>query len=205
MQRFLPYSSQLSLADCYIVPKRILLLASGTGSLAAAIFEAHNRGEIDADLVGLISDKQSPALALARQYGVKDLYIPIFSGRTQWDEEMFDRTEEIKPDLVVSVGFMRILSPRYVTTFRAINTHPSLLPLFPGAHAVRDALAAGVRQTGTTVHWIDSGLDTGSVISQRSIEILSSDDESTLHERIKIVERALIVETLAEYGRTGKL
>jgi len=100
---------------------------------------------------------------------------------------------------------MRILAPDFVTHFKVINTHPSLLPLFPGAHAVRDALAAGAEVTGTTVHWVDSGLDTGPVISQRSVSVEPGDDESTLHERIKIAERALIVETLAEYGRTGTL
>lgn len=185
--------------------KRILLLASGAGSLAAAIFLAHSQGEIDVELVGLMSDKNSPALTLARAWGVKDFYIPLSEDRREWDSKIFDCTQELNPDLVVSVGFMRLLAPKYLSIFSAINTHPSLLPLFPGAHAVRDALAAGATVTGTTVHWIDSGLDTGPVICQRSIEILASDDESVLHERIKIVERALIVETLADYGRTGKL
>jgi len=86
-----------------------------------------------------------------------------------------------------------------------INTHPSLLPLFPGAHAVRDVLAAGARITGTTVHWVDAGLDTGPVIAQQEVVIAPEDDESSLHERIKIAERALIVEKLVEYGRTGNL
>ena len=125
--------------------------------------------------------------------------------RSNWDHEIFDRTLDLNPDLIVSVGFMRILAPRYVSTFRVINTHPSLLPLHKGAHAVRDALQSGVSVTGSTVHWVNSGLDTGSVISQRRVEVLTHDDETTLHERIKIVERALIVETLTEYGRTGKL
>ena len=100
---------------------------------------------------------------------------------------------------------MRILSPRFVTTFSVINTHPSLLPLYPGAHAVRDALAAGATVTGTTVHWVDAGLDTGPVIAQRTVGIAQNEDETSLHERIKIAERALIVETLVEYGRTGTL
>ena len=180
-------------------------MASGTGSLAASIFEAHGRGEIEADLVGLLSDKNSPALSLARDWGVKDFYIPLGEDRKEWDKRIFDCTKGLDPDLVVSVGFLKILAPDYVSTFPAINTHPSLLPLYPGAHAVRDALAAGATITGTTVHWIDSGLDTGPIISQRRVDILVSDDESSLHERIKMEERALIVETLAEYGRTGKL
>ena len=185
--------------------KRILLLASGTGSLAGAILSAHSAGEISANFVALISDKDSSALLVAREFGVKDIYIPMQETRSNWDYEIFDRTQELNPDLIVSVGFMRILAPRYVSTFRVINTHPSLLPQHRGAHAVRDALQSGASMTGSTVHWVDSGLDTGPVISQRSVEVLSQDDEATLHERIKIVERALIVETLVEYGRTGKL
>ena len=100
---------------------------------------------------------------------------------------------------------MRILAPSYVERFQVINTHPSLLPAFPGAHAVRDALLAGVQVTGTTVHRVDAGLDTGPVISQVEVPVMPMDDESTLHERIKIAERALIVESLAKYGETGNL
>src|ERR1019366_867404 len=100
---------------------------------------------------------------------------------------------------------MRLLAPDFVQAFKVINTHPSLLPLFPGARAVQDALAAGVSVTGTSVHWVDAGLDTGPVIAQRQIDVLPGDDEDTLHERIKIAERTLIVETLMKYGRTGVL
>jgi len=185
--------------------KRVLLLASGTGSLAKSILVAHQEGLIQADFVGLISDKDSPALLLAREFKIPAIYLPILPDRTEWDRQIFEAAEELDPDLIVSVGFMRILAPDFVTHFKVINTHPSLLPLFPGAHAVRDALAAGAEVTGTTVHWVDSGLDTGPVISQRSVSVEPGDDESTLHERIKIAERALIVETLADYGRTGTL
>jgi phosphoribosylglycinamide formyltransferase-1 len=97
----------------------------------------------------------------------------------------------------VSAGFMRMLAPNITQKFRIINSHPALLPAFPGAHAVRDALAAGVTETGTTIHWIDAGMDTGEVIAQEKVEVLPSDDEETLHERIKIVERGLIVATIA--------
>jgi phosphoribosylglycinamide formyltransferase-1 len=90
------------------------------------------------------------------------------------------------------------LSPKTVERFRVINSHPSLLPLFPGAHAVRDALAAGATQTGTTIHWVDAGLDTGEIIAQEQLEILDTDTEESLHERIKILERGLIVATIAQ-------
>ena len=185
--------------------KRVLLLASGTGSLADAIFQAHASGELDIELIGLISDKDAPVLDVAKRYNVPTFYIPMLPDRKHWDQQIYKTVFELNPDLVVSVGFMRILSPEFVSAFRVINTHPSLLPLYPGAHAVRDALADGSKKSGTTVHWVDAGLDTGPIISQISVQILADDDESSLHERIKIAERALIVETLAHYGQTGKL
>jgi phosphoribosylglycinamide formyltransferase-1 len=176
------------------VAKKILLLASGSGSLAQAIFDS-DLGD-NCEIVGLISDRDSLALDRARRHGVKDIYLPMVQDRNQWNSQLFEITQELHPDLVVSVGFMRILDRRYVETFKVMNTHPALLPAFPGAHAVRDALAAGASETGTTVHWVDAGVDTGPVISQRVISIEPSDTEESLHERIKIVERTLIVETL---------
>jgi phosphoribosylglycinamide formyltransferase-1 len=104
----------------------------------------------------------------------------------------------LNPDLVICAGFMRVLSAETVSEFRIINSHPALLPNFPGAHAVRDALAAGVNTTGTTIHWVDAGVDTGEIIAQESVEIESTDSEDSLHERIKIVERRLYVQTLRE-------
>ncbi|HEY4898767.1 MAG TPA: phosphoribosylglycinamide formyltransferase [Candidatus Nanopelagicaceae bacterium] len=185
--------------------KRVLLLASGGGSLARAIFEAHKGGDLAIDIVGLISDKEAPVLEVAASYGVSTFHLPMRSNRVKWNSEIFEKAQSFGPDLIVSVGFMRLLAPDFVQAFKVINTHPSLLPLFPGAHAVRDALAAGAKVTGTSVHWVDAGLDAGPVISQRKIDVLPGDDEATLHERIKITERALIVETLVKYGRTGVL
>jgi phosphoribosylglycinamide formyltransferase-1 len=118
--------------------------------------------------------------------------------RTEWNRELETLIAALKPDLVVSAGFMRILSQRITDKFKIINSHPALLPLFPGAHAVRDALAAGATETGTTIHWVDAGVDTGQVIAQERVEILPGDSEESLHERIKIVERGLIVATIAE-------
>jgi phosphoribosylglycinamide formyltransferase-1 len=118
--------------------------------------------------------------------------------RAEWDRELETLIAALKPDLVVSAGFMRILSERITSKFKIINSHPALLPLYPGAHAVRDALAAGATETGTTIHWVDAGVDTGKVITQERVEILPGDTEESLHERIKIVERGLIVATIAE-------
>ena len=121
----------------------------------------------------------------------------MLADRTEWDRELETLIAALKPDLVVSAGFMRILSERITSKFKIINSHPALLPLFPGAHAVRDALAAGATETGTTIHWVDAGVDTGQVIAQERVEILAGDTQESLHERIKIVERGLIVATIA--------
>ena len=177
--------------------KSIVILASGGGSLAQAIMDAVNDGELDIQILEVISDKPGAnVLERAEESGIKTFVHPMFPNRAQWDSELMRHIESLNPDLVVSVGFMRILSPEFVTTFKVINTHPALLPKFPGAHPVRDALAAGVAVTGATVHWVDSGVDSGKVIAQTEVDVLPEDSESTLHERIKIVEQGLIVETL---------
>ena len=146
--------------------------------------------------MALISDKDSESLKRAKSAGIKSIYLPVEESRNDWDKKLIEVVEQFNPDLVVSVGFMRILSADFVKRFKIINSHPALLPNFPGAHAVRDALAAGVTQTGCTVHWVDAGVDTGEVIAQRSVDVLPTDDEASLHERIKIAERELIVETI---------
>ncbi len=177
--------------------KRILLLASGSGSLAQALFDAPFASRCN--FVGLISDRDSLARVRARSAGVKDIYLPMMDDRGLWDQELVRVTESFTPDLVISVGFMRILSATYVERFKVMNTHPSLLPAFPGAHAVRDALAAAIDETGASVHWVDDGVDTGALIAQRSVRIEVGDTEESLHERIKIVERGLIVEVLIQW------
>ena len=179
---------------------KILLLASGGGSLAKAIVDAQIAG---VEILGILSDKDSPALEIARSSGIKDFYLPMISDRALWNQGLIDQVEVLAPDLVVSVGFMRILSKEFITRFKTINTHPALLPLYPGAHAVRDALADGATKTGTTVHWVDEGVDTGPVIAQKELEIRSGEGEESLHERIKILERSLIVETLTHFAQSG--
>jgi len=174
--------------------KRVVILASGSGTLAQAIIDAH----LEIDIVAVISDKQNaPVLVRAQKARIETFTIPMLPDRTEWDRELETLLAALKPDLVVSAGFMRILSEKIVTRFKIINSHPALLPLFPGAHAIRDALAAGAAETGTTIHWVDAGVDTGEIIAQQRVEILPSDTEESLHERIKIVERGLIVATIA--------
>ena len=174
---------------------RLLILASGTGSLAQAVIDA------GFEIIAVVSDVPgAEVLHRAETSGIATKVIPFRNPRSDWDQELFEFVSELNPDLVVSVGFMRILSSDFVERFKVINSHPALLPNFPGAHAVRDALQAGAKETGCTVHWVDSGVDTGAVISQIKVAIDPNDDENTLHERIKIVERKLIVDTLRELG-----
>ena len=176
---------------------RIVLAASGSGTIAQAIIDAVINQKLDAHIVGLICDRPKAAvLSRAQRAGIEAHLIPMTEDRKVWDQVIFDKLVELDPDLVVSAGFMRIFSPSCVSKFKIVNSHPALLPLFPGAHAVRDALLAGVTRTGSTIHWVDSGVDTGQIIAQEAVEITASDTEESLHERIKIVERRLYVATL---------
>ena len=170
---------------------KLVLLASGTGSLAQSVIDS------GFEISAVVSDVPgAQVIDRAVAANIPSKVIPFRKPRAEWDAELFNYVAELNPDLVVSVGFMRILSAEFVKRFKVINSHPALLPSFPGAHAVRDALAAGVTQTGCTVHWVDTGVDTGEVIAQRSVDVLPTDDEASLHERIKIAERELIVETI---------
>ncbi len=130
---------------------------------------------------------------------------PDGSDRATWDAAITEATAAHRPDLVVSAGFMKILGPEFLSRFeaRVVNTHPALLPAFPGAHAVPDALAYGVRVTGCTVHLVDAGTDTGPILAQQAVEVLDGDDEATLHERIKVVERQLLVEVVGALATRG--
>ena len=177
--------------------RRIVLLASGSGTLAQAIFDARADFDFLGDVVAVISDKpDAQVLQRAEKAHIETFAIPMLKDRSEWDRELEGLIAALRPDLVVSAGFMRILSPSITSRFKIINSHPALLPLFPGAHAVRDALAAGATETGTTIHWVDAGVDTGEVIAQEKLAIEAGDTEESLHERIKILERGLIVATI---------
>ena len=178
---------------------RIVILASGSGSIAQAIIDAQKSGALNAEIVSLISDKATAqVLQRSAAAGIPNQVIPMTTDRLQWDSKIISALTDLQPDLVVSAGFMRILSAECVSKFKIVNSHPALLPLFPGAHAVRDALAAGASKTGTTIHWVDSGVDTGEIIAQEEVEITAGDTQESLHERIKIVERRLYVATLQQ-------
>jgi phosphoribosylglycinamide formyltransferase-1 len=184
--------------------KRIVILASGSGTLAQAIFDADFSAD-GAEIVALICDKPGAhVLQRAELRHIESYLIPMMEDRTIWNTELENLIAALRPDLVVSAGFMRILPEAITSRFKIINSHPALLPLFPGAHAVRDALAAGATETGTTIHWVDAGVDTGEIIAQEKIEILPEDTEESLHERIKIIERGLIVATIRQVLATMK-
>jgi phosphoribosylglycinamide formyltransferase-1 len=178
---------------------RIVILASGDGSLAQSIIDACEGGKLPATIVAVISDRlRANVITRGKIAGIPTFVQVMAHDRTEWDTKLFSLVNSLNPDLVVCAGFMRILSPEFVNHFKTINSHPALLPLFPGSHAVFDTLRAGVKVTGTTVHWVDAGLDTGEIIRQVEVRILPDDDVASLHERIKIVERSLIVATIQE-------
>ena len=180
----------------------IVVLASGSGTLAQAIFDA-SAADGDFTVAALITDKpQANVVQRAQGAGISVITVPVgdYPDRADWDAALAHVLDEISPALVVSAGFMRILGAEVLARYegRIINSHPSLLPLFPGAHAVRDALAAGVTETGTTVHLVDAGMDTGEVLAQVTEPIAPGDTEESLHERIKAHERHLIVAVLRQ-------
>ena len=180
---------------------RVLVLASGSGTLFQALID--QRESLGIDIVGLIADSDVPACERAEAAEISVQTVPMIANRSEWDAQLCEAISSFAPDLIVSAGFMRVIGAQTLAAFegRIINTHPALLPEFPGAHAVRDALAAHVAVTGTTVHFVDAGVDTGEIIEQREVAVLDSDNEATLHERIKVVERELLVETVGKFAR----
>ncbi|MFD2026406.1 phosphoribosylglycinamide formyltransferase [Promicromonospora aerolata] len=188
--------------------QRVVVLVSGFGSNLAALLAAHEQASYGARVVGVVTDNPAAgALDLARDAGVASVVVSTkdFEDRAAWNVGLAEAVAVFQPDLVVLAGFMRILAPTFVRKFegRIINTHPALLPAFPGAHGVRDALAHGVKVTGCTVHVVDDGVDTGPIIAQAAVPVLEHDDEPTLHERVKVAERALLVETVGRIAREG--
>jgi phosphoribosylglycinamide formyltransferase 1 len=184
---------------------RVVVLLSGTGSLCAALLDAADDPAYPAQVVAVGADRAAAGLEHARRRGIPTFVRALgdHPDRAAWDRALADAIAAHRPDLVVSAGFMKIVGPAVLAAFggRLINTHPALLPAFPGAHAVRDALAAGVDATGATVHLVDAGVDTGPVLAQREVAVVPGDDEASLHERIKTVERELLVETVAQLVR----
>ncbi|MFI6040137.1 phosphoribosylglycinamide formyltransferase [Nocardia sp. NPDC051321] len=188
-------------------PATVVVLASGTGSLLRALLDEAATADFPAKIVAVGVDRTCAATEHADAAGVPHFKVALndFPDRAAWDAALTDAVAGYAPDLVVSAGFMKILGPAFLARFggRIINTHPALLPAFPGAHGVRDALAYGVRVTGSTVHLVDAGVDTGPILAQEAVPVLPEDDEASLHERIKVVERRLLAQVVAAVATRG--
>lgn len=186
---------------------RIAVLISGSGTLLQALLDAQSAGNLDAQVVLVGSDTAEAAgLARAEAAGVATFVHPFRKGadRGVWDRALSETVAAHDVDLVVLAGFMKLVGPAFLARFggRTINTHPALLPSFPGMHGPRDALAHGVKITGTTVFEVDAGVDTGRILAQRAVEVLDGDTVEVLHERIKVAERAVLVHTVNDLART---
>jgi phosphoribosylglycinamide formyltransferase-1 len=184
------------------------VLASGSGTLLQAVLDATRQPNYPAKVVAVGTDRSGvEALARAERADLPNFIVKVADhpDRAAWDKALTQAVTAYRPDLVVSAGFMKILGPEFLAAFpnRVINTHPALLPAFPGMHAVADALALGVKVSGSTVHFVDAGMDSGPIIAQEAVVVEPDDDEVILHERIKAVERRLLVETIEKLGRGG--
>jgi formyltetrahydrofolate-dependent phosphoribosylglycinamide formyltransferase len=175
---------------------RLVVLASGSGTTLQAILD-------DPELAGQVVAAGTDVPGCGAMQRAEAKGVPTFAvalrdhpDRAAWNDELAAAIAKVDPDLVALAGFMRLLAPSVVTRFRIVNTHPALLPAFPGAHAVRDALAAGAGTTGVTVHWVDEGVDTGPVIAQQSVPVEPGDDEESLRTRVQAIEKPLYVATL---------
>jgi phosphoribosylglycinamide formyltransferase 1 len=175
---------------------RIVVLLSGSGTNMEELADACDRGEVPGKVVGVVADRECVGLKAAEARAIHAALVDFksFGSREEWSEALRDVVRAYEPDLVVSAGFMRVTSPVFVDAFsdRYINLHPALLPSFPGAHGVRDALAAGVKVTGSTVHFVDYEVDHGPIVMQEPVRIEEGDDEARLHERIKKVEHRML-------------
>ena len=186
----------------------VAVLISGTGSNLRALLDAAADPEFPARIVVVGADREADGFAHAEEYGIPTFMVPFaqFASREEWGAELGAQLDVWRPDLVVLSGLMRLLPADLVDAWspRIINTHPAYLPEFPGAHGVRDALAADVAQTGASVIIVDNGVDSGPILAQERVPVLPGDDEHALHERIKPVERRLLIDVVRRVA-TGDL
>jgi phosphoribosylglycinamide formyltransferase-1 len=186
----------------------VAVLISGTGSNLRALLDAAADPEFPARVVAVGADREAEGFAHAEEYGIPTFMVPFarFASREEWGAELGAQLDVWRPDLVVLSGLMRLLPAELVDAWspRIINTHPAYLPEFPGAHGVRDALAAGVAQTGASVIIVDNGVDSGPILAQERVPVLPGDDEHALHDRIKPVERRLLIDVVRRVA-TGDL
>jgi formyltetrahydrofolate-dependent phosphoribosylglycinamide formyltransferase len=184
------------------------VLVSGSGSNLQALLDAAADPAYGATVVAVGADRPDiEGLARAAKHEVPTFVASVkdYAGRDQWDEALTSACSGYQPDLIVSAGFMKLVGPRFLAAFegRYVNTHNALLPAFPGMHGPRDALAYGVKLAGATLHFVDSGVDTGAIIAQVAVPVLDDDTEDTLLERIKVAERRQLVDTVGRMAREG--
>lgn len=190
------------------MPARVVVLVSGTGSNLQALVDASADPAYGVQIVAVGADRPDiPALDKAEAAGLPSFVLRVrdFPDREAWDVAFTEAVLAYQPDLVVSAGFMKLAGSAFLAQFqgRYINTHPALLPSFPGMHGARDALAYGVKVTGCTLFIVDEGVDTGAILAQAAVPVDTADDETTLHERIKGVERELLIDTVGRMAREG--
>ena len=185
---------------------RLVVLVSGSGTNLQALLDASDDPSYGARVVAVGADREGiEGLARATRCGAPTFVHKLgdYPSRAEWDVAIAEEIASYEPDLVVSAGFMKILGAPSLAAFPLLNTHPALLPSFPGAHGVRDALAYGVKVTGCTVMLADAGVDSGPIVAQEALPVLPDDDEKTLHERIKAVEHRLLVDVVGRMIREG--
>lgn len=194
------YAPHVPVMSAKLGVMRIVVMVSGAGTNLQSILDAVAEGRLSAEVLAVGADKPCTGIERAQQAGIETFLVEPagFADRPAWNRALEEKIASYVPDYVVFAGFMRIVDAQLVDRFarRIINTHPALLPSFPGAHGVRDALAHGVKVTGLTVHLVDSGVDTGPILAQAAVDVLPDDTEESLHERIKAKERVLLVQTL---------
>jgi phosphoribosylglycinamide formyltransferase-1 len=181
---------------------KLVVLISGGGSNLRALLDAAQDAQFPARVVAIGADRDADGFAHAEEFGIPTFSVALgaFADRDAWGDALLEQIEVWQPDLVVLSGFMKLLPPRVVEALapNVINTHPAYLPEFPGAHAVRDAIAASVTETGASVIVVDAGVDSGPILAQERVPVLPDDTEATLHDRIKPVERRLLIQTILD-------
>ena len=187
---------------------RLVVLVSGAGTNLQALLDACADPGYGATVVAVGADRDSIAAldrAKAADIPTFTMKVKDFPTRDDWDQALARACERYRPDLVVCAGFMKLVGQAFLARFngRCLNTHPALLPSFPGMHGVRDALSYGVKVSGCTVFLVDEGVDAGPVLAQAAVPVHDDDDEASLHERIKVAERALLVGTVGRMAREG--
>lgn len=190
------------------MPSRLVVLASGVGTLLGQLIQACSDGSIAAQIAAVGADRDGTgAIARAEAAGIPTFTCRVrdYSDRASWDRALTQICADFAPDLIISAGFLKLFGPHFLEHFadKTINSHPALLPSFPGLHGVRDALAYGVKVTGCTVFFVDAGLDSGPVIAQAAVPVRDDDDEETLTERVKATERVLLTQTVATMVSRG--